>query len=265
MAGRRKTRDTLITAAIFILLEVAAIAILRISDSEQSIWLNKASYETKAWLWGKSEAVNKYFRLSKKNKWLEEQNAILWNELRKYKKLEEEGEIHSLDSLDEHFDSKLAKVIKLSTNSQKNYFILDKGFSDGIVEKSGVITPNGVVGIVETVNKNISSGRTIMNSGMSISARLGRHGLVGSLTWDGKTSNGAILHGIPLYYDVQVKDTVWTSGFSSMFPSGIALGIVTGSTIQNGSTKDINVNLFQDMNSIEYVFVIVEKKDYFNE
>ena len=50
------------------------------------------------------------------------------------------------------FDYIPAEVIKISRNKQHNYMILNKGFEDGIQEKSGIITRSGVVGIVDAVS-----------------------------------------------------------------------------------------------------------------
>lgn len=256
MTRGRRDHTNILSAAVFILLEVAAICIMRSTVSLQSIWLNKASNQVKTWIWGKSSNIKNYFALSEKNKALEEENALLWDELRKYRELEKAGKVPPLNSLDDNFTCMLAKVLKLSTNQQNNYFIIDKGAEEGVEPHSGIVTPLGIVGIVDIVNRNYSFGRTLMNPGISISARLGSSGVSGTLVWDGVHNNMAILHGIPLYYDIPLKDTVKTSGYSSVFPSDIALGTVKDTRIRGGSSKDIIVELFQDFSTLDYVYVI---------
>ena len=151
----------------------------------------------------------------------------------------------------------MAQVLKLSVNSQKNYFILDKGSLDGVRPHCGVVSPKGVVGTIESVTEHLSYGRTLMNAGTSVSARLGRKGLTGSLSWDGVSSNGAVLHGIPLHYEVELKDTVWTSGYSNIFPTTLALGTVREVSTKNGSTKEVKVDLFQDFAELDYVYILI--------
>ena len=257
MTRTRRTKEILWTAAIFILLEFAAFAILRTSETVQSLWFNKLAYSAKAWIWSKSESVKDYFSLKEKNIKLEEENAVLWEELSRYKELESRGQVAALDSVDARFRCELARVIKLSVNSPRNYFVLDKGSLDGVRPHCGVVSPKGVVGTIESVSEHLCFGRTLMNSGTSVSARLGRDGLSGSLTWDGVNTNGAVLHGIPLYYEVALKDTVWTSGYSNIFPAALALGTVREVTSSNGSTKDVKVDLFQDFAALDYVYILI--------
>ena len=95
---------------------------------------------------------------------------------------------------------------------------------------------------------------------MSISARLGRDGSSGQLRWNGKDSNGALLNEIPHHITVTRGDTVYTSGFSSIFPADIPLGIVKDSRIVNGSTYEIKVLMFEDFAALKYV-TIVQNRD----
>lgn len=256
MTRNRGISRNLTIAAIFLLLEVAAVAILRSTDSLQSVWLSRASGQVKVWLWGGTTKVKSYFALKEKNSQLEEENARLWDELRRYRALERQGELASLSTLDDKYECVVAQVIQLSTNSQRNYFIIDKGSADGVQAHSGVVTAHGVVGVVDIVNKKYSFGRTLMNPDISVSVRLGRHGLSGTLTWDGVHNDGAVLHGIPLHKEVIQGDTVRTSGYSNLFPPDIVLGTVTGTKVRNGSSKDVIVNLFRDFSTLEYVYVL---------
>ena len=94
------------------------------------------------------------------------------------------------------------------------------------------------------------------NHEMNISARLGKKGAVGPLTWNGRTSNGAILKEIPHHVEFQPGDTVFTSGYSSIFPPDIPLGTIGKSKIVNGATYEIDVELFEDFGALRYVVVV---------
>ena len=146
--------------------------------------------------------------------------------------------------------------MKISRNKQHNYFILDKGYEDGVQPQSGVITPSGIVGIIDAVDKHYSYGLSFMNTGISISARLGNEGAVGPLTWDGVSMDGAVLKEIPLQYKYAPGDTVWTSGYSSLFPPDIPLGIAGSSKVVNGAVNEIDVDLFQNFTALRYVTVV---------
>ena len=95
-----------------------------------------------------------------------------------------------------------------------------------------------------------------MNPEISISARLGSEGAVGPLTWDGVSTRGAVLKEIPLQYKFQKGDTVFTSGFSAIFPPDIPIGTTGDAKIVNGATNEIKVNLFQDFSTLKYVVVV---------
>ena len=51
-------------------------------------------------------------------------------------------------------------------------------------------------------------------------------------------------------------DTVFTSGFSSIFPPDIPLGTAGEAKVVNGATYEIKVKLFEDFNSLRYVTVV---------
>ena len=137
-----------------------------------------------------------------------------------------------------------------------NYLILSKGFEDGVSEKSGIITREGVIGIVDAVSAHYSYAFSFQNKDISISARLGEEGGTGLLVWDGRSSRGAILKEIPLQYKYHRGDTVYTSGHSLMFPPDIPLGLAGEARVINGATNEIKVHLFQDFTAIRYVTVV---------
>ena len=244
MARKQKIGYRILGAAIFILMEIAAFAMLKRSGQLQGIWIDKVSHRVMAMLWGGSESIAHYFSLGRENERLSEENFRLAEELRAYRRMEamekNSAFTDSLASVSE-FSFIPASIVKLSRNKQHNYFILNKGSEDGISAQSGVITGNGIVGIIDAVDKHYSYGLSFMNSGVSISARLGDEGAIGPLVWDGISSDGAILKEIPLQYKFAPGDTVWTSGFSSIFPADIPLGVAGESRIVNGA---VNENLF---------------------
>ena len=54
----------------------------------------------------------------------------------------------------------------------------------------------------------------------------------------------------------QPGDTVFTSGYSSIFPPDIPLGTIGKSKIVNGATYEIDVELFEDFGALRYVVVV---------
>ena len=258
MPRGQKTTSVLVSAAIFILMEVAALAMLHASSTLQSIWINRASHRTMAFLWGSGETVRSHFQLERLNRELQEENARLQERLRTYELREEERqEVERLvaeDTLTYRYTP--ATVVKMSRNRTHNYIILDKGSADGIRPQSGIISDRGVVGVVEAVDKHYSYGLTLMNPGMSVGARVGRTEIVAPLSWDGRTTGGAVVRDLAAHYDIAPGDTVRTSGYSTIFPPDIPIGVTGATRLVDGSTRQVDVALFQDFSTVRYVTVV---------
>ena len=258
----QKPSSLLLSAATFILLEVAALVLLHSSSTLQNIWLNRASHRTMAFLWGSGETVRSQFQMEELNRELQAENARLQERLRVYEALGvEQAELDRMAARESAaYRYTPATVVKMSRNRTHNYIILNKGSEDGIHPQSGIISDLGVVGVVEAVDKHFSYGLTLMNPEMSIGARLGRSQLVAPLSWDGRHSGRAILRDLPPHFDVAPGDTVRTSGFSTIFPPDIPIGITGDSRLVDGSTRQVDVELFQDFSKLRYV-TVVENKD----
>lgn len=262
MPQGNRTASIITSAAIFILLEIAALAMLSSSSTLQNIWINRASHRVMAFLWGGGEKVRNHFRVDQQNEELALENTHLMNELKRYKAEEEARNEDSNAYVQESevFEFIPASIVKISRNTTHNYVIVNKGYEDGIKEQSGIISPNGVLGIVTAVGRRYSYGLSLMNSNLSVSVRVGKLGVTAPLVWDGRSSNGALVNNVPPHHEVQPGDTVWTSGYSSIFPPDIPVGVTGKTRLMDGSTMQIEVELFQDFNNVRYV-TLVENKD----
>ena len=253
MTREKKSFQGLSRAAIFIILEIAALAMLGNGSSLQGIWLNRASRRVQALLWGGSETLRNYFFLDKQNQEMALANTALMEELQRYRSLSQSP---SLPEQSSHYRFTPATVVKMSRNSSHNYIILDKGSEDGIKPESGIITDHGVVGFIEGVGKKYSYGITLMNSGASVSSRIGKDGFTGPLVWDGRATDKATIRDLPMHYDNHPGDTVYTSGFSNIFPPDIPIGVTGESAVADGATLRVGVSLFQDFGTVRYVTVV---------
>lgn len=257
MARSRSVGARILCAAVFILLETAAIVMLNHNNSMQRLWTMRLSHGFMAKTWGFTQKVRGYFSLAGQNEELALENHRLREMIREYEDAAKATDI-SLQSVtrDDGFVYTPAQIIKSGTNSQHNYLILDKGSDDGIVQNSGIISSKGVIGIVDAVSRHYSYAISFLNTEVNISSRLGGTGAVGPLAWDGKNTDGAILKEIPLQYRYSPGDTVYTSGYSVIFPPDIPLGTAGDASIINGATNEITVNLFQDYTALKFVTIV---------
>lgn len=149
-----------------------------------------------------------------------------------------------------------AKVINNSTNKQYNYITLNVGKKEGIEPEMGVITNNGIVGIVAGVSENYSTIISLLNLDLRISARLKKSGHFGSLFWDGMNYRDVVLTEIPQHVGISEGDTVISSGFSAIFPSDINIGTISHFDTKAGNFYNIRVTLLSDFKQLNYVWVV---------
>ena len=221
----------------------------------QNVWFSKGMHAVMGTLWGGTEQIKDYFSLRKVNESLALENHELRTRLAQYEALEQEADENKSEIAGD-FRYLPASIMKISNNTQHNYMIIGKGSEDGVTTGSGVITGKGAIGVVDAVSSNYSYAISFKNHEMNISARLGKEGAVGPLSWDGKSRNGAILKEIPHHVEFEPGDTVFTSGYSSIFPPDIPLGTTGKSKIVNGATYEIEVTLFEDFGSTRHVTIV---------
>lgn len=249
-------------AAIFIILEIAALGMLSRSSTLQNIWLNRASHKAMAAIWGNGEKVKNFFTMEKRMEEIVEENFRLEQQLRAYKfndALNTESE-NAPVSANASFKYIPATIVRISNNTAHNYIILNKGSADGVKPRSGIISSKGILGIVSAVDEHYSYGLTLMNTNVSISARLKDSKYLAPVVWDGIHDNVAIMKDLPLHHEISKGDTVVTSGFSSIFPPDIPIGTAGDGVLIDGSFHNIKVNLFQDFSTVKYA-TIVENLD----
>ncbi|MBQ9660810.1 MAG: rod shape-determining protein MreC [Bacteroidales bacterium] len=239
-------------------MEVAALAMLHATSTLQNIWIDRASHRTMAFFWGGGEKLRSHFLLERLNQELQQENTLLQERLRAYERYgvaQEEVERMAVQESDSYRYTP-ATVVKMSRNRSHNYIILNKGSEDGIRPQSGIISDRGVVGIVEAVDRRYSYGVTLMNPDMSVGARVGKSDIVAPLSWDGMTSSGAVVRNLPPHISIAPGDTVRTSGYSTIFPPDIPIGVTGETRLVDGSTRQVYVHLFQDFLTVRYVTVV---------
>jgi len=150
-----------------------------------------------------------------------------------------------------------AKVINNSVNRRNNYLTLDIGSQQGIQSEMGVVCSEGLVGIVKDVSPHFCSVMSFLHKDSRISAKVKKSGYIGSLVWDGYSSDHAELRDIALHVQLAKGDTIVTSSYSSIFPEGIMLGFVDEVEKKAGDNfYNITVRLSTDFSKLTYVYVV---------
>jgi len=227
------------------------------NNYQKSQFLN-SSNSISGGIYEKVSSVTDYLSLAKTNEELSRENAKLNNLLGSSFKSSVDSSFMYSDTLyRQQYIYRTAKIINNSVNKQLNYITLNKGRIHGIESDMGVVTANGVVGVVKSVSENYSSVISLLNSRIKISAKIKKNDYFGSLSWDGKDYRKALLLDIPFHVQVRKGDTIVTSGFSSTFPEGLTLGIIDEVLTSSGSNfQEVKVLLSNDFKSLSYVKVI---------
>ena len=155
-----------------------------------------------------------------------------------------------------------ARVIKNSVTLRNNVITINKGALDGIESGMAVISAGrGVVGIIRDVSPHLATIESLLNKDAKISVSIKSTKALGSLVWGDRNSDyrTAFIKDVPNHFKVKLKDTVITSGFGS-FPPGIQVGTISNRGISTGDNfLTIQINLFNDFSTLQYVYVIKDK------
>jgi rod shape-determining protein MreC len=150
-----------------------------------------------------------------------------------------------------------AEVVNNSITNSSNWITINRGSNHEIKPNMGVLSRDGLVGIVRYVSPDFAVVMSLLHRQTKISASLLRQGVFGSLVWNGKDPSIMTLSDIPKHVDVKTGDTLITSGFSSIFPKGVMIGTVVDYTIPSGSNfYNISMRLSHDMTNTDYVRVV---------
>jgi rod shape-determining protein MreC len=208
--------------------------------------------------------VEYYFHLKKTNESLAKQNELLLNQLK--------DNFQSPDSLTKvvidtvnadtagiarRYLWREARVVNNSISLQNNFITIHRGEKQGVKKDMGVISPQGIVGMVVNTSENFSVVMTMLNRQSSVSAKIKKTGEVGKVQWDGKSPDRVTMINIPKSVAVAKGDSVVTSGYSLSFPPGILIGFVSD-IVDDKTSNFYTLELKPSTNfySLEYVTVV---------
>jgi rod shape-determining protein MreC len=98
---------------------------------------------------------------------------------------------------------------------------------------------------------------SVLHEDTKISAKVKRSGYFGVMTWNGTDARKMTLEAIPKHTKLLRGDTIITSGYSSIFPEGVVIGIIEDFKVEPGSNfYNAQVVLSADLNRIQYVYVV---------
>ena len=194
---------------------------------------------------------------------LENQNLSLKNYITENSMLEMLKDSSFLEEMEHpEYEYICAQVINNNISGMDNLITLNKGSLSGVKPDMGVISSNGVVGIVmRPVSRNFSRVNPILSSKFKLSSKVKGSNYSGLLSWDGTDPRYAYLMELPRHAEFTIGDTIVTTGYSSVFPEGKLIGVVEDFQKQkNDNFNMLKVKLFADFSTMQNVIVIDYKQ-----
>jgi rod shape-determining protein MreC len=179
-------------------------------------------------------------------------------QLRKQLALDDQLNIGSSDRLQ-------ARIIWKSPTAWYSTVQINKGRGEGVRRNQPVITGDGLVGKITSVNGGTATVTLITDSSSNVSAQIepdGANGIVRASLGD---PNDKRLDFIQKGHPVKVGQNVATSGFgsgklASIFPRGIPIGRVSKvSSNELELYRQVHIKPFADFRRMDYVQVITSK------
>lgn len=203
-----------------------------------------------------SFSISSYFDLKTENTRLQEENRQLRRQLYNAKITPS----IDLDTATLDYQVYAAQIIKNNFSAPNNYITINRGSNHGIRQDMGVITSNGILGILEQTSPEFSSVQSILNTKSNINAKIAHTDYFGSLTWNRKDYRLVQLEDIPRLVPLKIGDTIVTGAMSSIFPQNIPIGTIESFDLNpSQSFYHIDVRLFNDMTNLKQVYVIWNK------
>lgn len=157
-----------------------------------------------------------------------------------------------------------AKVIGKGGNEFIHSVFLSVGSLDGVRKNMPVVTARGLVGKIYSEGPHYATAQLLLDRNFKVSAMIQRSRVTGIINWYG--GNQIILAGVPKRSDVKVGDAVVTSGYSSIFPGGLKIGLVTQITEEaQDMFMKIIVKPVVDFTMLEELFVIKNQQSIISE
>jgi len=249
------------TRLLFLLLLIVSLTLTIQSHSYHRSNLVNSANETAGIVYTERDKVTDYLSLKEQNERLATENTRLRKML--FNTTKDSVILFKKDSLtgSENIDVIQSRVINNAYNTSENYLTINTGSLKGIKADMGVISPQGIVGIVEKTSAKYATVQSVLNIKSKINAKIKKSNHFGSLIWNAKNAGYVQLIEIPRLASVKKGDTVVTGGRSTIFPENIPVGIIDKVFIDTETNYyTLNVRLFNDMTNLSQVYVISNKE-----
>ena len=236
--------------------------IIKYNQSQKEIWSHSANLMTGS-LNQRVQNATDYYELSNINDSLLTENAKLLQSIINYRIYSKENQFQQFETLDStllEYDFIPSRICGKTIKLRNNHITLCKGTKDSIQVGMGVVSSDGIVGIVKNVSENYAQVMTILHSQSRISAAIMSNDFHGTLIWEGDDPLKMSLITLPKHAKISLGDTIVTSGYSTIYPFGIQIGTISEYSIDGGGNSyKVDIDLFNDISKLSHVYVVKAK------
>ena len=266
-------RDFLSTKSAKILIAtLAVILVVAILGATGNPWVSSAfNFITKGLSSVTANLTNgdkDYDTLKAENEKLKQDVADLRTQLVDYYDVKSENarlwKYYKLKKSNPDYEILPASVIRRDTNEAFYSFTIDAGSSSGVSVQDPVITENGVIGFVNSVNATSSKVTTILSPDLQAGAvdkKSGESGIVSGsavLCDENKTA----FSKIDANAKVKKGDIIVTSGIGGVYPADLILGKVTDIRYDSyDAAKYAVIKPYEEIKSVTDVVVLTDFKN----
>lgn len=234
---------------LFLVFEIIALTLIFSSNPIQGGYFADRFNSMSSVIYNGSYKLTQYLNLQKTNDQLARENSRLRNL--------EQMQVPDTVAKGRDFEFVSANVINNSIHTAFNYLTLDVGSSDQVAVDMGVISPEGIVGVVKSVSPNFCRVISVLNSQLLVSVRLKSSAYFGSMNWTGENYREVMISEIPSHAAINPGDTIVTSGYSAIFPPDEPVAVVLSSRpTSGGNFLEIKALLMNDFKRLSKVYVV---------
>lgn len=213
------------------------------------------------------DGVNRksYDQLKKENEQLKKENADLRTQLVDYYQLRDENarlwKYYDIKKSRPDYEILPATVIRRDSNDEFYSFTADVGSADGVSVQDPVITENGLIGFVSSVNSSSCHVTTILSPDIqagALDAKTNENGIISGNTLH-SDKNRTTLTKIDSSGNINKGDIIVTSGLGGVYPADIIVGEVTSIEYDPyDTTKYAVVKPYEDIRAVTDVVILTD-------
>jgi rod shape-determining protein MreC len=248
---------------LFAFLIVVSVSLLAFNDDVQIHAIRALTIASMGSLQEALGFIPNYFNLRRENNILREQNVSLSDEVSRLREAKlENSQLRRLLGLHEQtrYNYVSGNIVGKNLQLLRNTITLDVGEKDGLKVDMPIVSDAGLVGKVVGTSRSYAVGQILLNKDFRASVKVQRPRVDAILAWDG--GDLLVLKNVVKTFDVHAGDLVITSEYSSLFPAGIRVGVVSKTASSSNSLfLRVEVTPSVDFARLEQVFVITHVPD----